>query len=215
MNFGENRKLQGASDEVASSLRAAIQKGELAPGQQLLQEEIAQRFGVSRIPVREAMRQLESEGLITIVLNRSATVTKLSASEILELYEIRSLLECHALRLAMPGFTSIDLERLTLQLKQLDLETNPSKWGELDWQFHQQLYALANRSKLAEMIDRMRNSTNRFYFLGGGQGAHLPDCQASHWKLLDAVKSGDAAIATQVLHQHLMDAAEKVAQDAG
>ncbi len=87
---------------MREALRAAISSGELAPGLQLRQDELAARFGTSRIPVREALRQLEAEGFVTFLPNRGAVVSDLSIDEVIELLEIRIALECHALRLAIP-----------------------------------------------------------------------------------------------------------------
>ena len=88
---------------VREELRRAISQGEFAPGVQLRQDELAERFGTSRIPVREALRQLEAEGFVTLLPNRGAVVSDLSIDEVIELLEIRIALECHALRLAIPA----------------------------------------------------------------------------------------------------------------
>ena len=99
-----------APNTVREGLRRAILAGEFAPGSQLRQDELAQRFGTSRIPVREALRQLEAEGLVSILPNRGATVSSLSLDEVLELMEIRIALECRALRMAIPNMVDTDLD---------------------------------------------------------------------------------------------------------
>src|SRR5512140_2892556 len=96
---------QSLADAVAERLREQITNGELHEGEQLRQDAIAKEFQVSRIPVREALLHLEAEGLITTVANRGAVVSALSPEEIEELFDIRSVLECHALRLAIPNLT--------------------------------------------------------------------------------------------------------------
>jgi len=88
---------------VREALRLAISLGEFAPGFQLRQDELAARFGTSRIPVREALKQLEAQGFVTFLPDRGAIVSDLSIDEVVELLEIRIALECHALRLSIPG----------------------------------------------------------------------------------------------------------------
>ncbi|MGN8545983.1 GntR family transcriptional regulator [Bradyrhizobium sp. 13971] len=118
-----------APDAVREALRAAISSGELAPGLQLRQDELAARFGTSRIPVREALRQLEAEGFVTFLPNRGAVVSDLSIDEVIELLEIRIALECHALRLAIPAMGEIDLEETTKILRAYDAEPDPAQWA--------------------------------------------------------------------------------------
>src|SRR6187402_1183909 len=123
-------------DTVREALRRAISAGELAPGIQLRQDELAEKFGTSRIPVREALRQLEAEGFVTFLPNRGAVVSDLSVDEVVELLEIRIALECHALRLAIPVLGEIDLDEARKILQAYDSEPDPAKWGAFNWKFH-------------------------------------------------------------------------------
>src|SRR5689334_18278168 len=109
-------------ETVREALRVAISSGDLAPGFQLRQDELAERFGTSRIPVREALRQLEAEGFVTILPNRGAVVADLSVDEVIELLEIRIALECHALRLAIPAMGEMDLDETKKVLRSYDAE---------------------------------------------------------------------------------------------
>src|SRR3954469_589073 len=99
-----------APDLVRDGLRKAIFAGDLVAGTQLRQDELASRFGTSRIPVREALRQLESEGLVTLHPNRGAAVSSVSLEDVLELLEIRIGLECRALKLAIPNMVAADFD---------------------------------------------------------------------------------------------------------
>src|SRR6266568_8237789 len=112
-------------DAVREALRRAISAGELAPGIQLRQDELAEKFGTSRIPVREALRHLEAEGFVTFLPNRGAVVSDLSIDEVVELLEIRIALECHALRLAIPAMGEIDLDEADKILRSYDNEPDP------------------------------------------------------------------------------------------
>ena len=103
------RQQRSTPDLIADALREAIVRGIFQEGQSLRQDEIATQFGVSRIPVREALRQLEAEGLVTLHLNRGAMVSALSPAEAQEIFEIRSALEVKAIQLAIPKLTPSDL----------------------------------------------------------------------------------------------------------
>jgi DNA-binding GntR family transcriptional regulator len=132
-----------APNAVREKLRLAIVSGELPPGMQLKQDELAERYGTSRIPVREVLRQLEVEGYVVIHPNRGAVVADLSLDEVLELLEVRIALETHALRIAVPQMGDIDFDTAATLLRAYDTELDPEKWGEMNWTFHRTLYAHA------------------------------------------------------------------------
>lgn len=138
-------------DLIADALRKAILRGLFQSGQSLRQDEIATQFGVSRIPVREALRQLEAEGLVTLYPNRGATVSALSPAEIQEICEIRIALETTAIQLAIPQMATSDLQKAKTILE-MTQETEASRWAELNWEFHATLYTPANRPRLLSLI---------------------------------------------------------------
>lgn len=209
-----NQHFASAADEVASALRLAIFRGELSPGQALPQEEIAARFGVSRIPVRDAMNQLQAEGLLRILPSKGSFVANPSPEELRETYEIRALLEIEALRLAFRRHNSQSLDRAEGLLRQLDLETEPTRWGQLDREFHTALYAPAKREKLFELVDSLRTASNRFYYLHASSDDHLKKCQIAHWKILRGCRAKKFKDASRFLKQHLLDAGSVVAECA-
>src|SRR5215469_14031428 len=141
---------------VAEKLREKIVHGDIQEGEQLHQDAIAQEFAVSRIPVREALRQLEAEGLITIVPHRGAVVSLLSCDEIEELFEIRAVLEPEVLRVSIPNLKEEDFQKAEQILETYDTalgdEGDVSEWGRLNWQFHSTLYAGANRPQFMNVI---------------------------------------------------------------
>src|SRR5947207_6687046 len=107
------RRRQGTAPEtIASALRADILSGASRPGTLLRQEDLAARFAMSRIPVRDALRLLEAEGLVTIATNRGAQVTQLSRDEVAEIFHLRVLLECDCLALAASRMSEKDLDRI-------------------------------------------------------------------------------------------------------
>ena len=152
-NEAETGAKVSAPAMIRDGVRRAILDGVYASGVQLRQDELAERFGTSRIPVREALRQLEAEGLVTIEANKGATVTVLSLPEVLELFEIRAALECRALRLAIPNMIDGDFEAAEAILQDYGALEDPGAWGDINWRFHSLLYAPCALPKLLGMIE--------------------------------------------------------------
>ncbi|VEB42276.1 Carbon starvation induced regulator [Chromobacterium violaceum] len=117
-------KRQTLTSAVTESLRRRILSGEFADGQQLRQEALSNEYGVSRVPVREALRQLEAEGLIQIIDHKGALVSKLSLEDILELLEVRAMLECSLLKAAIPCQSSADHEAAQQTLREFEVALN-------------------------------------------------------------------------------------------
>ena len=140
------------ADSVAAALRAALQQGRWSPGAALRQEDLAAEFGVSRIPVREALNKLQAEGLIVVEPNRGAFVASLSAPEVNEIFDLRVLLECDALRHAIPQHTARTLRHLRALQAELDAEADPSLWLATDAAFHEVLYAPSGRAKTLGLV---------------------------------------------------------------
>ena len=191
-------------DAVREALRRAISAGEMAPGFQLRQDELAERFGTSRIPVREALRQLEAEGFVTFLPNRGAVVSDLSIDEVIELLEIRIALECHALRLAIPAMGDIDLDDAKEILRSYDEEPDPEKWGAFNWRFHKALYAPCNRPRLLAMIEANYGHVGRFTraLVSRATGKDRP--QREHYQLLEFCRGGEVEKAVRLLREHIV-----------
>lgn len=194
-----------APDTVREALRLAISSGELAPGYQLRQDELAERFGTSRIPVREALRQLEAEGFVTFLPNRGAVVSDLSIDEVIELLEIRVALECHALRLAIPAMGEVDLDEAKAILRSYDEEPDPVKWGAFNWKFHETLYAPCNRPRLLSMIEANYGHVSRFTraLVSRATGKERP--QREHYQLLEFCSAGEIEKAVRLLREHIVE----------
>jgi DNA-binding GntR family transcriptional regulator len=193
-----------APDAVREALRLAISLGEFAPGFQLRQDELAERFGTSRIPVREALKQLEAEGFVTFLPNRGAVVSDLSIDEVIELLEIRIALECHALRLAIPAMGEVDLDDATKILRSYDKEPQPEKWGTFNWRFHETLYAPCNQPRLLAMIGANYGHVSRFTraLVSRATGKERP--QREHYQLLDLCRDGEIEKAVRLLREHIV-----------
>ena len=201
------------ADAVAAALRQALHQGRWPPGAALRQEDLAAEFGVSRIPVREALGKLQAEGLVVVEPNRGAFVASLSRAEVDEIFDLRVLLECDALRHAIPQHTPRTLRQLQALQAELDAEDEPSLWMATDAAFHQVLYAPSARGKTLEMIALLRASVTRLY------RAHLtPDTRRRGWRdehhaLLKAVGAGQVDKAVAALTRHLR-ATQAVARTA-
>src|SRR5919206_3238580 len=150
-----------AQDVVLSSMREAILTAALPPGTRLRQEKLARMFGTSRIPVREALRALEYEGLVTSLPYRGFTVTELDADDIEEVYDLRILLESDAVRLAVPLMTDEDLQILEgLYSDMTQAEAGDSQLAARE-RFYIRLYSMTGRPRLVNLISRLRQEVAR------------------------------------------------------
>lgn len=190
-------------DTVREGLRRAIFAGDLVPGAQLRQDELAEQFGTSRIPVREALRQLEAEGLVKLQPNRGAVVSSLSLEEVLELLDIRIALECMALKFAIPNMVDSDLAAAAQILKDYDAAREPQRWGEFNWRFHEALYAPCGRKKLLAMIEANYGHVGRFTRLWVSLAAGKERPQSEHRELVKACRAGKVNAAVKLLEQHI------------
>lgn len=197
------RSQQGTPELVATILREAILRGIFRGGQPLHQEEIATQLGVSRLPVREALRQLEQEGLVVYRLNRGAIVSELSAAEVQEIYEIRSSLENTALRLALPQMTADTFRQAATILDSTDKETNVGRWGELNREFHLTLYAPARRPRLLSLITTFHRNADRYLRMEMVVLQYKERSQQEHRRILEACQQRDTSTAVTLLTQHI------------
>lgn len=188
---------------VAEVLREAILRNVLKGGGRLRQDEIAASLGVSRIPVREALRQLEAEGLVTFYPHRGAVVSELSHEEVQEIYEIRIPLETTAIRLAVPHLGEDDLRRAEQILEAMDGETDVARWNTLNREFHTSLYAPANRPRLLALINVLRTNVERYLRIYISLMHHKPSAQREHRQIVAACRRRDAAAAAKALESHL------------
>ncbi|HEY0589252.1 MAG TPA: GntR family transcriptional regulator [Pseudoduganella sp.] len=195
---------------ILAALRADISCGKLAPGAVLRQAELAEQFGTSRIPVREALNSLQAEGLVQIEPNRGAYVTTLGADELHELFDLRVLLETDVLRRAVPLHTERTLRRLESVQHELDGETAPMEWLRLDRAFHDGLYGPSGRPRSLQMVASLRASVERFYLAQLGPDARRPGWNDEHQRLIALVRAGDADGACAMLAGHLRET-EKLA----
>jgi DNA-binding GntR family transcriptional regulator len=194
---------QSAPDMVREGLREAILNGSIAEGKQLRQDELAEQFGTSRIPVREALRQLESEGLVKIVPNRGAIVRSLSVDDVLEMLDIRIALECHALRLAIPNMAEEDFLLADEILESYNREPSPDGWGAMNRRYHLALYAPCHRPRLMAMIEANYGHIDRFVRTQVSMAAGKERPQREHMRILELCREGEIDKAVALLQSHI------------
>ena len=202
-----------ASHRIAESLRTAILDGSYRPGERIRQEDVAARSGASRIPVREALRMLAAEGLVTLVANSGAWVTRLTMAECAELYLIRERLEPLLLRASMPRLGEAETGRLAELTEAMEAAgTDVDAFLRADREFHLSSYAGAAPGETWQIIHRMWNTTQHYRreFTqraaargGAGAGGGLGVTHLEHRLLLDCVRRQDADDAERVLVTHI------------
>ena len=176
----------------------------------VFEEDLARSFGLSRMPVREALRQLEAQALIDFVPHKGAVVTDISLGDALDTYVIRRALETAALALSVPQLTADDLAQARDLIDDMDREPEPQRMGELNRRFHMTLYARAGRPKLLALIEAQLISYDRYlrYHLSAHGREHM--AQADHRAMIEAAEAGDAETAVAILTRHIDTAAETI-----
>jgi len=203
---------------IAGKLQKLITNGDLPPGTRLVEAEVSNRLGVSRGPVREALRILESEGLVISHPGRGSFVVEISVGDILETYSLRSVLEGEAIRLAVERVNSKDIAELEAILASLlDAAAKDDRGGVLDNDiaFHRRIWRISGHSRLQAYLEELANHSKMYVAV---QTAHYADLSAGvsdHRLLLDALKNKDAELASVTLREHLRVATETVLSYAG
>ncbi|WP_374449062.1 GntR family transcriptional regulator [Stella sp.] len=188
---------------VYAELRDRILDGTLPGGQPLRQEELAARHGVSRSPVREALRQLAADGLVTYEPHRGAVVSSVSLADALEMLEIRIALECRALRLAIPEMTDPDLAGIAAVLDAYAAADGPTERGRLNRDFHLALYAPCGRPRLLGLIQDNFDNANRFARARVSMATGNDRPHREHRNLFRACREGDIDSAVGLLEAHI------------
>jgi len=191
------------------AIRDGILHGAYAESEPLRQDALADELGVSRIPIREALRQLEAEGLVTFTPHRGAIVSSLSLSEIEEVFELRSTIETDLLRRALPRLTTYQLDeadevlnRYAVALRAADV----AKWGELNWEFHSTLYAPAGRAVTMGIVHRLHQQSDRYLRMQLALTHGETRANEEHRAIAAAARSGDVKQACSLMREHIAGA---------
>jgi DNA-binding GntR family transcriptional regulator len=202
---GEYRSL---TQIVASKLRKSIYDGsifdgEYGPGSRLNITDLAKRLDVSAIPVREALRRLEAEGLVEFRPNRGVVVRELSAAELRELFLVRLPLETLAVLEAARLRNERSLQVLESILRKMDAARQGDAWRALHERFHEELYALSQLPHLTRMIVGLRGQMRPYAKLYNDDPEQVKHVQAEHYALLQALRKRDEASIKRIIHEHL------------
>jgi DNA-binding GntR family transcriptional regulator len=199
------------SEQISDSIRDSIICGEFAHGSVLRQEQLAARFGVSRIPVRESLKQLEAEGFLRLQPHRGAIVTPTSQVELDDLLKTALLLETEAIRAAAQSFAEEDGESVRRTLVAMGEATDAQSWLMADFEFHYSLYKPCRRPVLLSLVRHTRNHAHRYVYLLARATPWAGTASTQHEELLDACQKRDAHLAVSLLMNHLQNAASLAA----
>jgi DNA-binding GntR family transcriptional regulator len=210
---------QNLADAVADRIRAAIWSGQYQPGDRLVERRLAHEFGISHIPLREALARLTEEGLVERLPRRGARVASLTPRMLEEVSSLRVVLEQFVIRRLKDRFTPeayVELQGVVDRMVKAADNHDLVRVHELDQEFHQRLWELTDHTLLVELAAQMRSRTSHFYraaaaSLGPDEVRRHAD---SHQQLLDVIASGDRRAAERAMQHHVEQAAKRIA-DAG
>jgi DNA-binding GntR family transcriptional regulator len=195
---------------IEERLRNAILDGTLPTGTAVRQQELATLFGVSRMPVREALRQLEAQGLLAVEQHKGAVVAPLITWDAPETYELRILLESEALRQSVPHLTEAELTEADQVIERMELETDYSAMGELNKQLHMALYSKAHNRRLMTLVKIGLEEEERFLRFNLKAMGLGKVSQDDHRQLVAAARQGEVDLAVQLLTAHLQRGIEVI-----
>ncbi|WP_445180251.1 GntR family transcriptional regulator [Pseudomonas sp. McL0111] len=195
---------------IEETLRSAILDGRLPCGTALRQQDLADLFGVSRMPVREALRQLEAQDLVTVTAHKGAVVAPLIQGDATQTYELRILLESEALRQSVPLLTSAHHARAASYIEELESQHDYGEIGRLNRLFHMELYREAPNKRLLRLVEDGLNEEERFLRFNLEAMGLGKLSQEDHRGILRAVQAGDVEGAVTALEQHLNRGVEAI-----
>lgn len=191
-------------EQLAEALRHGIRERILAPGQPLVQDELAKRFGLSRSPVREALRMLAAEGLVTISPGSGTMVTKLRSEDVAELYELRIAIEPQLAPYVVEHARAADVDRLSRANDTMrGARVDPELWARTNYEFHREMYMIAHRPQTQRILTILLDLVepySRLYVEGLG---NVDRANAEHSAMIDAVAARDHVALADHIEAHL------------
>jgi DNA-binding GntR family transcriptional regulator len=204
------RERRTITDYLATALRTAIYDGQFADNEELNQVELANFFGVSRVPIREALRQLQAEGLVRNIAHHRTVVAGLTLPQILESIEMRAILESNLLRKAARNFEKTDLDQLRKICEETDLiKDYGSRWVLKNWEFHRALYGRSESPTMIDAVERIQLNVER-YARRAGNTERLRQAASEHWQIFKAIERKDVTKAGDLLERHIMHTGEEI-----
>lgn len=210
-------KKSSLTDEIAAELRNSILSGKLKPNTRLFEKELAEQLGVSRGPLREALRLLEGEGMISSITGRGSFVNSFSARKVAELYNIRLILEQQAIRLAARRATDeqlAELEQILNAMLQAGRKGQMDKVVELDLQYHEKIWELADHQLLNQILNSLSAQIRSYMAVHTSLYEDLAVGIENHKVLFNALKEKNEDASARLMRQHLEEASEVVTKFA-
>lgn len=200
------------ADFVAEALRDAILNGRLPDGAVLKQAAIAEHLGVSRVPVREAMRELQAEGLVESRAHHIAVVPTLSLQRIQELYEYRALIEAHMAERAVQQLDKAAIKALKAKNKEMAETADHAKWLHLNAEFHDIILRQGEDETGLELVHQLRTKAERYVRMWSrGKGVHRPkEVRREHAAIIAGIEAGDAPAVGAEIRNHILHTGERL-----
>jgi len=197
---------QSLPDVITNDLRERILSGEMAEGETIRQEALAEDYDVSRMPIREALKRLDAEGLVHLTNNRGAAVTSHSLSEIGEIFDLRVLLEVDLFQRSIPHMTEAEFaecERILDAMEKSYDAYDVGRWGSLNYEYHMALYAAADRGLTNEILQRVNLQSDRYVRMHLSVMEQREPAKKDHRQLLSLARAGRVKDACDLLTKHI------------
>ncbi len=199
---------------VVETIREKILSGEITAGQPLRQAALAEELNVSRIPVREALLQLEAEGLVAFEPHKGATATELNVEQVDELFELRAMLEADLLASSIPNLTDEELDKAQALLdrleKALGKENAANTWSELNSDYHNCLYSAANRPQTQDLVNTLNKNADRYIRMHLLWAGGISKAESEHNDILSMCRARNIEKAVEVLKQHILGSRDEI-----
>lgn len=196
------------AEAARERIKLAILQGRFAPGEKLDQAVLARAYGISRMPVRDALRALEHDGFVTLDARRGASVVDVDPNVMEQVYEIREVIEALAAKKAAPRITDEDLESLTElseQMEEANLAGQTARFLQLDHDFHLAAYRACENAPLLRIIGDLINSTWIYRIAATREARERAVYQSQHGAIIDALVARDSRLASRLVKQHLRE----------
>ena len=207
------------AQSVASQIREQILKRDIRGGEPLRQEAIAKSLGTSIIPVREALRQLEAEGLVELQTHRGAIATELTLDKALEWIHMRRLIETDLMGLAIDNITEANLtdaeEILGRFNDAMDNRREIAHWNEYNWEFHSTLYSPANKPETMKVLSSLHKKCDIYIRLQLLGGDHIQRAEKEHHELIDLCRKRNKRAAKALMQKHIVGVEEDLVEQFG
>jgi DNA-binding GntR family transcriptional regulator len=198
---------------VFESLREAIIQGRLKPGERMMEIQLADEMGVSRTPIREAIRKLELEGFVVMVPRKGAYVSGISVKDIVDVFEVRAALEALAAGLAAERITpdeQEELERSLVAISEVSSKADINAIVETDTNFHELIYKASRNERLFQIVIHLKEQIQRFRTTSLSQPGRSKDALEEHRKMVEAISDRNVELAQALAREHIENAEQSM-----